>query len=204
MSFVSLYCFDYKVTFTIPNATIVNSNPIVNQFNCWSHTIDIEFMTADEIIQELSGALQQVQHDDGSDDYHDVELDEDSIDELFTVTGDSDWEELGYDVNAGLDSLLVYRDEIVRVLASDDDKEEIIDIWKALVKLAGPEYVDCDCLRDTHLGQFSSMKEFAIALFPELRELPDIIEDNLDWAGIVEDLKSEYNYDEESGHLFQA
>lgn len=197
---MSLYYFNYNVKFAIQEG----------RFAGWFHEIDIEFMDADEIIQELSvrlhesGLLQQVQHDDGADDYHDVEVDEDVVDELFTVSGDSDWKELGYDVDAGLSDLLGYRDDIVRVLAGDDDEDEIIGIWKALVALSGPEYVDCDCLRDDYVGKYDSMKDFAVEYIESLGELLPIVEDNLNWSGVVEDLESDYNYDEKSGHLFHA
>jgi hypothetical protein len=195
-----MYHFDYNVAFKIPEG----------RWSGWSHTIDIEFKTADEIVQELSiklhesGALQQVQYDDGSDDYHDFELDEDMVDELFTVTGNSDWEELGYDVDAGLDDLLGYRDDIARVLANDEDEDEIIGIWKALVNLSGSEYVDCDSLRDNFVGKYDSMKDFAVEHVESLGELDSIIKANLNWSGVIEDLELNYNYDEESGYLFYA
>jgi hypothetical protein len=192
--------FDYTVTFTIPEGRWAD----------WKQTIDIEFMTADEIIQQLStqlhesGALQQVQHDDGTDDYHDFALDEDMVDELFTVTGDSDWEELGYDVDAGLDDLLGYRDDIVRVIAGDNDPDEVLGIWKALVNLSGSEYVDCDSLRDNYIGKYDSMKDYAIEYVEGLTELLPIVRDNINWDGVVTDLEADLNYDEDSGHLFHS
>jgi hypothetical protein len=192
--------FDYTVTFTIPEG----------RWAGWKQTIDIEFMTADEITQQLSmqlhesGALQQIQYDDGTDDWHDFELDEDMVDELFTVTGDSDWEELGYDVDAGLDDLLGYRDDIVRVIAGDDDPDEVLGIWKALVKLSGSEYVDCDSLRDNYIGRYDSMKDYAMEFVGSMGDLLPIVRDNIDWDGVADDLEAHLNYDENSGHLFRA
>jgi hypothetical protein len=192
--------FNYEVAFTIPEG----------RWGGWKHTIDIELLTADQIVQELSarlhesGALQQVQHDDGTDDYHDFELDEDTVDNLFTVTGDSDWEELGYDVDAGLDDLLGYRDDIVRVIAGNKNPDEVLGIWKALVRLSGSEYVDCDSLRENYIGRYDSMKDYAIEYIEGLTELPPIVRDNLNWGGVADDLEADLNYDEDSGHLFRA
>jgi antirestriction protein len=90
------------------------------------------------------------------------------------------------------------------VIHLEPEPEELISIWKALVRVVGKEYVDTDEIRADYVGKFGTMRDFAVKHVETLGDIPEIVKNNIDWDGVAGDLESDYNYDEESGHLFRA
>ena len=77
----------------------------------------------------------------------------------------------------------------------------------AYVKLGGhgdgvPDY---DHFEDSFMGEYGDMRNYAEDLLTEvygLRDIPDIIRDNVDWDGVAQDLEQDHS--EQDGYIFHV
>jgi hypothetical protein len=201
--------FNYNVTFTIPSVQRASNA----RWGGWSHTIDINFVDMDGIILELQvrlhecGALQQVKINEDEDEYHDYELDEDEVDNLFEITPVSpeEWDELGQTDRGNLSDLLEARDRIV-----EQEEKGNLEKWAAMIRAYGGSYLEPDGIDDGYIGQYKKLCDYARIRMDELLnnsgdmsgELKSLIQAHFDFDSYASDLESELYYDEETGHLW--